>query len=297
MAEEIDRLSQEIQRLSKHASIQKALLDDAAEAALRLNIEPDVLARVLAIREPPIPGMDDETIATLRRLQDSLRRAAKELGEDRHALEMLRSSWSWRLTAPLRGLLDGVRMMFLLLRLDHGLWGKQRLFGLAQWIVFRTLIRNSGLFDQRYYLAANPDGPALLINPLLHFFVFGIEQARKPNSLFDVRYYRESNPDVARSVINPLVHYLKWGAYEGRDPHPQFDSSYYLDRYPDVRQAHVNPLAHFLAPGIIEGRNPNAWFDTSEYLERNPEVAALGLNPLAHYMEHHSHVLGRHSDL
>ena len=280
------------------ASIQKALLADAAQAALRLNAEPDVLARVLAINPPPIPAADAETIEILRRLRERLQRAAEELSENRHALIAIRASWSWRVTAPLRALIDGARTFGLFFRPDEkALWRGSRLYGLVQWIMFHRLVRASGLFDETYYSKPSGDWPPLRMNALLHFFVYGTEEGRKASCLFDTRYYRESNPDVARSRMNPLVHYLKWGAYEGRDPHPQFDSSYYLDHNSDVRAAHLNPLAHFLAPGIVEGRNPNAWFDTFEYLERNPDVAALGLNPLVHYMEHNPNVLGSGSDL
>jgi hypothetical protein len=297
-ADEVARLLREVERLSKLASVQKALLADAAEGALRLNTEPDWLARALSIPPTPIPEIDDETLATLHRLQERLQRAAQELGENRHALVALRHSGSWRLTAPLRGVLDGSRTLILLFGFGRQrLWGVRRMLGVAQWMVFRNFVRRSGLFDELYYLASNPKESPLRMNPMLDFFVYGSEEGRKPNCLFEPRFYRENNPDIARSVMNPLVHYLKWGAYEGRDPNPQFDSSYYLENNADVREARANPLAHYLAPGVIEGRDPNAWFDTSDYLERNPDVAALGLNPLAHFVEAKQHVFSRRSGL
>jgi hypothetical protein len=295
--EEIGRLTGEIQRLAAVASLHKTLLNDASEAALRLNVEPDVLARVLAANQMAIPGADDATTANVERLRQRIQRAASELAETRHALVAVRASWSWRLTAPLRGLVECSRFFVLLFRLDgRGFLNGKSMLGLVQWIAFHRLVRGSGLFDESYYAACIPTG-SRGINPLLHFFVLGTKGGRNPNSLFDVGYYWQRNPDVARSSINPLVHYLKWGAYEGRDPHPQFDSSYYLERNADVRESRQNPLAHYLAPGIIEGRDPNAWFDTSEYLERNPDAAVLGFNPLTHYMEHNPHVLGCHPDL
>lgn len=214
-------------------------------------------------------------------LQDFVRRASQELAESRHAIQALRRSWSWRITAPLRW---GIEVL-------HAIGGvlasfaqgspKTRINGLAQWLWFGRQVRASGLLDARYYRDAHPGVAWARGSPLLHFFVCG---ADKPNELFDVEYYRGRYPDVANSALNPLVHYLRSGAYEGRDPHPHFDSNFYLEQNPDVRENRLNPLAHYLAPGIAEGRDPNPWFDTSEYLEQNPDVAMFGLNPLAHHI-------------
>ena len=216
------------------------------------------------------------------KMQDFMRRASRELAENRHALQALRRSWSWRLTAPLR---LGIEML-------HAIGGvlgsfaagspKTRIVDLAQWLWFGRQVRASGLLDDRYYRDTHPGVAWARTSPLLHFFLCGASEGHKPNELFDVEYYLGRYPDVANSAINPLVHYLRNGAYEGRHPHPYFDSSFYLDQNPDVREGGLNPLAHYLAPGIAEGRDPNPWFDTSEYLEQNPEVAIFGLNPLGH---------------
>ena len=229
------------------------------------------------------PGhSEDATEIATARLQDYIRRSIGEIAEDRHALEQLRRSWSWRLTAPLR---FGIEM----LQAIAGLLGcltqgspKTAITGLAQWIWFRRQVRASGLLDERYYRDSHPGVAWARTSPMLHFFVSGAREGHKPNELFDMDYYLGRYPDVARAAVNPLVHYLRSGAYEGRDPHPHFSSSFYLDQNPDVRESRLNPLAHYLAPGIAEGRDPNPWFDTSEYLEQNLDVAAFALNPLVH---------------
>jgi predicted O-methyltransferase YrrM len=227
------------------------------------------------------------------RLQDYVRRAAKEFAENRHALQALRRSWSWRLTAPLR---LGSRALHaiagLLTSFAHGS-PKTRIVGLAQWMLFGRQVRASGLLDERYYRDHYPDVEWARTSPLLHFFVCGASEWKNPNELFDVDYYLGRYPDVAHSGVNPLIHYLRSGAYEGRDPHPHFDSSFYLEQNPDVREGRLNPLAHYLAPGIAEGRDPNPWFDTSEYLEQNPDVAMFGLNPLRHHIEERHHIEAR----
>jgi predicted O-methyltransferase YrrM len=216
------------------------------------------------------------------KLQDFARRAAREHAENRHALQALHRSWSWRLTAPLRLGIETLQAIGgLLSSLGHGS-PKTRMIGLAHWLWFGRQIRASGLFDERFYRDTHAGVAWARSSPVLHFFVRGASEGDKPNALFDIEYYLGRYPDVAQSAMNPLVHYLRSGAYEGRDPHPHFDSSFYLEQNPDVREGRLNPLAHYLAPGIAEGRDPNPWFDTSEYLEQNPDVAVFGLNPLAH---------------
>ena len=235
-----------------------------------------------AVKQTGAGHSEDAIEIATARLQDYIRRSIGEIAEDRHALEELRRSWSWRLTAPLR---FGIEM----LQAIAGLLGcltqgspKAAITGFAQWILFGRQVRASGLLDERYYRDSHPGVAWARTNPMLHFFVSGARERHRPNELFDMDYYLGRYPDVARAAVNPLVHYLRSGAYEGRDPHPHFSSSFYLDQNPDVRESRLNPLAHYLAPGIAEGRDPNPWFDTSEYLEQNLDVATFALNPLVH---------------
>jgi hypothetical protein len=241
----------------------------------------------LAVAIPGVPAVPDTAReeTAIARLQDFVRGATKELAENRHAIQSLRRSWSWRLTAPLRFGVETLQAIAgVLASFGHGS-PRTRMFGLAQWLWFGRQVRASGLLDDRYYRDSHPGVAWARTSPLLHFLVRGASEGNQPNQLFDVDYYLGRYPDVARSPLNPLVHYLRSGAYEGRDPHPHFDSSFYLEQNPDVRERRLNPLAHYLAPGIVEGRDPNPWFDTSDYLEQNPDVAMLGLNPLWHQTE------------
>jgi len=230
------------------------------------------------------PMTDAEEFAIARQ-QDFMRRAAREIAEDRHAIEALRQSWSWRLTAPLRWAVETLQAIVGVLASFGSGSPKARLFGLAQWVRFGRQVRASGLLDERYYRETHPGVAWAATSPLLHFLVCGASSGDNPNELFDVEHYLGRYPDVARSGINPLIHYLRSGAAEGRDPHPHFATSFYMEQNPDVREARLNPLAHYLAPGIAEGRDPNPWFDTSEYLEQNPDVAIFGLNPLRHQLD------------
>jgi predicted O-methyltransferase YrrM len=236
----------------------------------------------MQVLDGPLDAAEEFAIA---KQQDFVRRAGREIAEDRHAIEALKDSWSWRLTVPLRLAMEILQAMAGVLASFGSGSPKERLFGLAQWIRFGGQIRASGLLDERYYRDTHPGVAWAGTSPLLHFLVRGASAGDKPNELFDVGYYLGRYPDVARAGINPLIHYLRSGAQEGRDPHPHFDTSFYLGENRDVREAGLNPLAHYLAPGIAEGRDPNPWFDTSEYLEQNPDVAIFGLNPLVHQLE------------
>ena len=145
------------------------------------------------------------------------------------------------------------------------------------------VVASSGLFDDAYYLTANPDVAISGAAPLAHFVLTGAVESRSPHPLFDPAYYRRHNPDVAEGV-NPLVHYCRFGAAASRSPHPLFDSAFYLHNNPDVRGTGVAPLTHFLRFGGAEGRNPNPLFDCAYYLQANPDVAMSGGNPLVHYV-------------
>jgi len=142
----------------------------------------------------------------------------------------------------------------------------------------------SGLFDEAYYLATNPDVRARGGSGLAHFVLRGSSEGRSPHPLFDVHYYRRHNADVATASVNPLAHYWRFGVTEGRNPHPLFDLAYYRANNPDVAGAGLEPLTHFLRFGGREGRNPNPLFDCAYYLKNNPDVAASTINPLVHFV-------------
>jgi hypothetical protein len=261
------------------------LLGRSMEAMLHLNPLPAALEDQAAHINARAEHLEEATEIAIAKMQDYVRRAARELAEDRHAVQALRRSWSWRLTAPLRVAIETLQALAGLLRSFGSGSPRDRIRGLVEWILFGRKVRASGPLDERYYRAHGPDAAWARTSPVLHFLVRGASDGSNPNQLFNVRYYLRRYPDIARARVNPLIHYLRTGAYEGRDPHPYFDSSFYLEQYPDVRESHLNPLAHYLAPGIAEGRDPNPWFDTSEYLEQNPDVASFGLNPLVHHFE------------
>ncbi len=79
----------------------------------------------------------------------------------------------------------------------------------------------------------------------------------KDSGLFDETWYLAEYPDVAEAGIDPVQHYLRYGASEGRNPSPKFDTTFYLTTNPDIAQAEINPLIHYLRYGKEEGRLPS----------------------------------------
>lgn len=71
---------------------------------------------------------------------------------------------------------------------------------------------------------------------------------------FDENYYLERAWDVRALGQDPVVHYVAAGASEGRDPSPGFCTKAYCRRYRDVARAGANPLLHYIRHGRREGR-------------------------------------------
>ncbi|MBN9219481.1 MAG: glycoside hydrolase family 99-like domain-containing protein [Mesorhizobium sp.] len=83
---------------------------------------------------------------------------------------------------------------------------------------------------------------------------FQIRRRIRSSGLFDEPWYLAQNPDVARSGRDPIMHYIDHGAAEFRNPNPDFDTEYYLSRYHDVTIAATNPLDHYVRFGRNERR-------------------------------------------
>mgnify|MGYP001627115449 CR=1 FL=1 len=78
------------------------------------------------------------------------------------------------------------------------------------------LLRQSGLFNEAWYLVRYPDVKRSNTDPIEHYLQFGAAEQRDPGPLFSTQAYTEAHPDVVESQINPLVHYINHGSKEGR---------------------------------------------------------------------------------
>ena len=78
-------------------------------------------------------------------------------------------------------------------------------------------IKNSGLFDEQFYLNLYADIKNSGIDPIEHYLIFGWEEGRYPSLKFDTRSYLDAYSDVKKSKMNPLLHYILFGKNEGRN--------------------------------------------------------------------------------
>jgi glycosyltransferase involved in cell wall biosynthesis/GT2 family glycosyltransferase len=79
------------------------------------------------------------------------------------------------------------------------------------------LIRDSGIFDEQWYLAEYPDVLSLGLSPAVHYLTIGAELGRHPGPGFDATWYLKQHKDVAQTGMNPLLHYLIHGRFEDRE--------------------------------------------------------------------------------
>ena len=110
------------------------------------------------------------------------------------------------------------------------------------------------LFDANWYVNQYNDVKESGLNPLEHYWEFGMKEGRNPNAFFDALWYLDENLDVRTLGFNPLQHYWEFGGNEGRNPSARFNSGQYYLLNPDVKYARINPLEHYLLYGQDEGR-------------------------------------------
>ena len=149
-------------------------------------------------------------------------------------------------------------------------------------IVLFNKIRNSGMFDEQYYLHKYPDVKQAKLNPIHHYLTFGWQEGRNPSTHFDTNAYLANNPDVASAKVCPLVHYINYGklelpadsqnstisraVYKTVKKSKLFNKKWYLKKYPDVKSSKIDAVEHYIRYGANEGRNPSKHFDTIHYL-------------------------------
>jgi hypothetical protein len=130
-------------------------------------------------------------------------------------IKTIRSSTSWRATAPVRFAGKPVRMLRRragarirgqeLLKLKAELDSRLKPLGLA-----------CPVFDADSYAQRYADVPAR--KALRHYLSFGENEGRLPHATFDPGFYYRMYPDVQTARASALIHFLKFGIHEGRSP-------------------------------------------------------------------------------
>jgi hypothetical protein len=146
-----------------------------------------------------------------------------------------------------------------------------------------TVVGDSGLLDENYYLINAADVHEADVDPVQHYCRFGWRERRKPNIYFDPVWYTHTNPEVAQLRINPLVHYILAGEAANRRPVPFFDPDWYRTEYhiPDEQLA----LGHYLANRRKQEFSPTPLFDVKWYVARFGSELGTNRDPFAHYLQ------------
>lgn len=69
-------------------------------------------------------------------------------------------------------------------------------------------VRNSGLFDERWYVTQYKDIQRSKLSPLRHYLLFGSHELRSPGPRFDAEAYVHEHGLSGRLPFNALLHYL-----------------------------------------------------------------------------------------
>lgn len=171
-------------------------------------------------------------------------------------------------------------------------------------------------FDSEFYLSINPDVRESNLDPFEHFFEYGWQEGRSPNSRVDMAYYIQQRNLAQDTSIDFFFNFLKnqmesassdigylqedndikielepleqksqtYAEYEKVLVEKYFDAEFYIRTNTDVEVLGLDPLEHFLEYGWREGRNPSRDFDIKSYLEANTDVKQADINPYYHYL-------------
>jgi GT2 family glycosyltransferase/glycosyltransferase involved in cell wall biosynthesis len=93
--------------------------------------------------------------------------------------------------------------------------------GSGDFAVAVETIRQSGLFDARYYAGQRYGLPVELDEAIAHYIETGCGEGLDPGPGFSTRFYLGVNDDVVDAGCNPLLHYIQYGKAEGRAAVPR----------------------------------------------------------------------------
>ena len=84
--------------------------------------------------------------------------------------------------------------------------------------IYASRIIKSGLFDESWYLAQNPDVANAGKDSLIHYLSSGIWEGRSPAKGFDPWNYLLRHQDIAASGLEPFYEYARYGQFVNRLP-------------------------------------------------------------------------------
>ncbi|SFV68411.1 Glycosyltransferase [hydrothermal vent metagenome] len=165
---------------------------------------------------------------------------------------------------------------------------------------YKTLIEESNLFDEKYYLKEYTDARLSNFTAIEHFCKEGLEKGYRPNDSFDPIWYGNYYSHVKNSSLLPLIYFLTFGKDENHFQNRKemvyytlikksglFDSNFYLNYYKDVEEKDSDWLLHYVRYGEKEGKSPNRTFDVTRYYNNyKDEILRLNISAFEHYILH-----------
>ncbi len=175
-------------------------------------------------------------------------------------------------------------------------------------------IKNSGLFDEKFYLSNNPDVIDNGCDPLDHYMLIGRQENRSPFDKWNgfAEFYWQTHSETAEN--QPLDLYIKHGTtsyknekiisffagfpmnskeqkkYKDNYLHIKnsglFDEKFYLSNNPDVIDNGCDPLDHYMLIGRQENRSPFASWSADEELYWQTHSETAENQPLDLYIKH-----------
>ncbi|WP_321783632.1 rhamnan synthesis F family protein [Paraburkholderia sp. J94] len=230
-----------LERVIEDLRLEKAALNSEIRRARQ---EADDLRATLETHE----GGDRE-----REITRAYHEASAALAQARSELGLLRSSISWRASAPLRVLARSV---------PRGVRGRVQgllRFGWRAITPWRNAQRR--FFAERMAHAAlqsqQSDGAEAADQRTAQVMAspedLRVAHVISHSEYFDAAGYAARSGATA-SGMDPALHYVLYGEARGIMPSDKFDPSYYGERYPDIVAWGGNRLGHFAERGIAEGR-------------------------------------------
>jgi hypothetical protein len=178
-----------------------------------------------------------------------------------------------------------------------------------QLLLEEALIRDSGLFDARFYALQHAELIPRGVDPLHHFCRLGWRLVLRPNPSFDTWWYWVNHLDPGHEAINPLVHYALIGRAAGlptlpEDVKPRIAALPPPDR-PMMRR--VCLMAGYDADGILDdyvvdyarelSRHADVYYLCDGYLDPSELAKLDGIAAGAWAIRHGAYDFGSYSML
>ncbi len=107
-----------------------------------------------------------------------------------------------------------------------------------------NIIKNSGYFDENFYISNYPEILNTGMIPVNHYYYFGWKEHRNPSAEFDNNLYLSANNSF-KIEMNPILHYMKYGQFDPKIVGPK---TKFKKKVSDLLSKHFNesnPLKTF----------------------------------------------------